>query len=109
MKCIVNRSKLRKFIVNYSCNRLEVSTDQVQVGVAVAKRFIKQVRLQDKTVYFGKIDLIYDPIDSDWYYHVTYEDDDADDFSFGDFKKVSSFYSQSTIIDNCRRQENVLC
>ena len=51
--------------------------------------------------YFGKIDLVYDKTDPDFEdrcCHVTYDDDDAEDFSYSEFAKAKEFFEQSTVI-----------
>ena len=64
--------------------------------------FKSHVATQKQKVYFGEIDLVYDQTDQDSsperYCHVTYEDDDAEDYSYSEYKVTSQFYNQSTII-----------
>ena len=53
------------------------------------------------SIYFERIDLIYDKSNPDFEdrcCHVIYDDDDAEDFSFSEFLNAKNFFKQSTVI-----------
>lgn len=105
---VANRAKVRTFI--REC--IEAHTAQVQVGEPVAKLFQKP-QMKKKTVYFGVVDVVYDKTKTDFsidrYCHVTYEDNDAEDFSYTEYKKAVQFYVDHTRIGSHVRMRSKLC
>ena len=74
---------------------------QVQVGEFIAKLFQKS-GMKKKMIYFGKVDVVYERKDPDIFCHVSYEDDDVEDFSYIEFKKAKRLFQESTVIGNLR-------